>query len=183
MLYGTYKVEWKSFNNHARSLYTFSLLSLNSVFVLLFLSSRWLRARKYDLPATIKMLECAVQMRRSASKYDFYPDARKALHVEPSIFISQYPQIYCGQCKEGYPLFISKPGVLNVAGLECITTVKGILNFHWHAMVHDFGARLQAAKRENPNFQRFEVVCIIDLENLAVSNVGKRPLNIIKVSI
>jgi hypothetical protein len=143
--------------------------------------SRWLRARKYDLSAVIKMVETAVHMRRDHSKHNFYPDAKRALGVEPSIFISQYPQLYCGQCKGGYPLFISKPGVLNVSGVECITTMQGILRYHWHAMVHDFGGFLRASKKSDPNFHRFEVVCIIDLENLAVSNVGKRPMNIIKV--
>lgn len=142
---------------------------------------RWLRARKYDLAAVIKMVESAVQMRRAHSKHDFYPDAKKALGVEPSVYISQYPQLYCGHCKGGYPLFISKPGVLNVSGLECITTMEGVLRYHWHAMIHQFGENLRARKMSDPNFNRFEVVCIIDLENLAVSNVGKRPLNIIKL--
>ena len=129
------------------------------------------------------MVESAVQMRRVHSKHDFYPDAKKALGVEPSVYISQYPQLYCGHCKGGYPLFISKPGVLNVSGLECITTMDGVLRYHWHAMIHQFGENLRARKMSDPNFNRFEVVCVIDLENLAVSNVGKRPLNIIKVNL
>jgi hypothetical protein len=100
--------------------------------------------------------------------------------VEPSIYISQYPQLYCGNSKDGFPLFISKPGVLNISGIECITTIEGILRYHWYAMIHDFAARLREQKAKDPNFNRFEVVCIVDLENLAVSNVGKRPMNIIK---
>jgi len=127
------------------------------------------------------MVDEAVEMRRLPSQHDFYPDPKTALGVEPSVYIAQYPQLYCGQSKDGFPLFISKPGVLNVSGLECITTMEGILRYHWYAMIHDFGERLRAKKREDPGFQRFEVVCIIDLENLAVSSVGKRPMNIIKV--
>jgi len=142
---------------------------------------RWLRARKFELHAVIEMVEAATNMRREPAKNNFYPDPEKALGVEPSIYIAQYPQLYCGIAKEGYPLFISKPGVLNISGIECITTIEGILRYHWFAMIHDFAARLREQKSANPKFNRFEVVCIIDLENLAVSNVGKRPMNIIKV--
>ena len=170
-----------SFFNALLYLRTSLLSLLYTLFYSTIIHSRWLRARKYDLPAVISMVESAVAMRAGPSQHDFYPDPQKALGVEPSVYISQYPQLYCGHCKDGFPLFISKPGVLNVQGISCISTIEGILRYHWYAMIHEFGDRLRSQKKKDPNFKRFEVVCVIDLENLAVSNVGTRPMNIIKV--
>ena len=84
------------------------------------------------------MVEEATECRSKAAHHDFYPDPSDALGVEKSIYLAQYPQLYSGVSKQGCPVFISKPGVLNTTGLENITTLEGILNFHWWAMVRKF---------------------------------------------
>lgn len=123
----------------------------------------------------------AAEVRSGPSQHNFFPDPKKALGVEPSVYISQYPQLYSGHSKDGFPVFFSKPGVLNVQGISCISTIEGIIRYHWYAMIHEFGDRLRSQKKKNPSFNRFEVICIVDLEHLTVSNVGTRPMNIIKV--
>lgn len=142
---------------------------------------RWLRARKFHLRDTIKMVEEATECRSKAAHHDFYPDPSDALGVEKSIYLAQYPQLYSGVSKQGCPVFISKPGVLNTTGLENITTLEGILNFHWWAMIHDFGDRLRSQAANDTGFKRFETVAIIDLENLSASQISRRALNIIKL--
>lgn len=142
---------------------------------------RWLRARKFDVSRVISMVEEAVRVRASAFADGFYPDPKEALGVEPSIYISQYPQLYTGHAKTGCPLFISKPGVLNAEALACITTSEKLLRYHWYSMVHGFGAKLKERKDADPDFKRFECICIVDLEGLSVSNIGRRAMNIIKV--
>lgn len=112
--------------------------------------TRWLRARKFVFADTVKMIEEATQVRKVAKAHDFYPNAVDALGVDASLFFAQYPQLYCGVTKDGVPIFISKPGILNVDGMECITTLDGILKFHWHVMMHDFASRLLAQKAKNP---------------------------------
>jgi hypothetical protein len=111
---------------------------------------RWLRARKYVLPEAVKMVEEATLVRKTAKAKSFYPNAHDALGVDKSLFFAQYPQLYSGATKQGVPVFISKPGILNVDGMECITTLDGILKFHWHVMMHDFANRLRAQKEKNP---------------------------------
>ena len=115
---------------------------------------RWLRARKFNLQDTIKMVEEATQVRKTAKSKNFYPNPVDALGVDASLFFAQYPQLYSGATKHGVPVFISKPGILNVDGMECITTLDGILKFHWHVMMHDFANRLHAEKAKNPNFKK-----------------------------
>ena len=141
---------------------------------------RWLRARKFDVSRVLQMVEEAVRVRATAFADDFYPDAKEALGVEPSVYINQYPQLYTGHAKIGCPLFISKPGVLNAEGLACITTSENLMRYHWHSQVHGFGAKLKERKESDPNFKRFECICIVDLEGLSVSNIGRRAMNIIK---
>ena len=126
------------------------------------------------------MVEEATEERAVPRAVDYYPDAESALGVDPSIFISQYPQLYSGFSKDGCPVFYSKPGVLNIDGIECMTTIDGILKFHWHVMQHDYKKRLLQFKKDNPSFTRFECVSILDLSGLAASNLNSRTLDIIK---
>jgi len=145
-----------------------------------FCLTRWLRARKYKYDDVIQMVEEATQVRADARQQDFYPDPRAALGCEVGAFMAQYPQLYHGYAKNGCPLFISKPGVLNVDGMECITTLDGIIKFHWHAMMHDYKNRLLKHKQTYPDFNNFQCVCVIDLDNLSTSQLSSRALSIVK---
>jgi hypothetical protein len=119
---------------------------------------RWLRARKYDYELVVQMIQEATTVRQDALSKDFYPNAVDALGCDSSLFFAQYPQLYTGNAKNGVPLFISKPGVLEVDGMDCITTLDGIIKFHWHIMMHDFADRLRAAKKNDPNFKRYDTM-------------------------
>ena len=116
-----------------------------------FVLSRWLRARKFVLEDVITMVEQATECRETPRQHDFYPDAVQSLGCDSALYYAIYPQLYTGWAKNGAPLFISKPGVLNVDGMECITSLDGILKFHWHVMMHDFASRLHAQKAKNPD--------------------------------
>jgi len=142
--------------------------------------TRWLRARKYKYDDVITMVEEATECRRTPGQHGFYPDAEAALGVDPFVYIQQYPQLYSGNAKSGSPLFISKPGVLNVDGVECITTMEGIYNYHWHVMEHDYANRLIANKKARPGWTRFQCVCVLDLHGLSAAQITKRALNIIQ---
>jgi len=143
---------------------------------------RWLRARKFKLPEVLSMIQDATDCRAEPSRSNFYSDPQTALGVEPAIYLSQYPQLHCGYTKSGCPYFISKPGVLNVSGIECIATIEGIVRYHWFDMANNFLNTLRSQNIRDPvNFKRYECVCVIDLANLSASNVTKRALNIVKV--
>lgn len=122
--------------------------------------TRWLRARKFVYDDVITMVEQATECRAEAREMDFYPEPVDALGCSAALFYALYPQIYTGHAKCGAPLFISKPGILNVDGMECITTLDGIVKFHWHVMIHDFAARLRARKLEDPNFKRYARILV-----------------------
>jgi hypothetical protein len=141
---------------------------------------RWLRARKFVYAQVIQMVEEATECRKDPKNAEFFKDPSKALGCDMALYMAQFPQIYSGFDKRGIPLFFSKPGVLNIDAVDCITTLDGILKFHWHFMVHDFGDRLRSQKTDREGFCRFEAVCILDLAHLSVSQLGSRTLAIIK---
>jgi len=142
---------------------------------------RWLRARKFILNDTITMIEEATEMRRVPKRLDFFPTACDALGCRKSVYLKQYPQVCVGHCKSGHPVYFSKPGELCVNGLECVTTIQGVLNYHWHDMIHNFGGMLKKTACSKDGYKRFEFVCIIDLSGLTPAKLNKRALNIVKV--
>lgn len=142
--------------------------------------TRWLRARKYVLEDTVKMIEEATETHKSPRENDYYANPMDALGCELSLYFSQYPQLYTGKAKNGAPIFISKPGVLNVDAVECITTLDGILKFHWYVEMHDFGNLLRTEKEKNPDFKLFQCFSILDLEGLTTSQLTSKALAIIK---
>jgi len=142
---------------------------------------RWLRARKFNLGQVVEMVEQATKCRSEAKSHDFYPDHKATLGVETYIYVALYPQLYSGSDKNGCPVFYSKPGVLNVNGITCITKLNGILKYHWHAMMHDFSNRLKEQKKADPeNFTRFECTTILDLDGLSASVITKLALRIVQ---
>jgi len=73
---------------------------------------RWLRAQKFDLEATLQMIDQATQLRIEAKTHGFYPDPHDALGVEESIYKTQYPQLIYSHTMDGCPLYITRPGAL-----------------------------------------------------------------------
>lgn len=143
---------------------------------------RWLRARRFSSEDAVRAVEEAVERRRPHAVADFYPDPRSALGgAEASTFVSQYPQTYAGVSKSGSPIFLSKPGLISTGGLECLTTLEGIVRYHWHDMVHSCGSRMRECAVTNPDFKRFECFCVLDLTNLSASTVTKRALKIVNL--
>ncbi|CAB9506622.1 Phosphatidylinositol/phosphatidylcholine transfer protein [Seminavis robusta] len=142
--------------------------------------TRWLRARKFDLPETIKMIEEATECHKVPRENDYYSDPAKALGCDVALYFANYPQLYTGKSKIGAPIFISKPGVLNTDAIECITTLDGILKFHWWVEMHEFGNLLRNEKEKNDDFKLFQCFSILDLEGLTTSQLTSRALAIIK---
>jgi len=147
---------------------------------------RWLRARKFNLCDSIKMIEEAAKCTNIPRVDGFYPSSHSALGVESSTYVSQYPQMYHGHARNKCPVFYSKPGVLNVDGIECITTLKGIIKYHWYSMMHEYVHKLRdqylaSLEDSQKDFKRYECVCVLDLKHLTTAQMSKRSLNIIQL--
>ena len=121
--------------------------------------TRWLRARKFVWDDVWTMIHEATRVRATAKEANFYPNPTDALGCDAGLYFHMYPQLYYGNSKHGVPLYFSKAGVLNVDGVEQITTLDGIIKFHWYIMMHDYANRLRAQKAKDPNFKRYVKNC------------------------
>lgn len=141
---------------------------------------RWCRARKFVYDDIIKMVEEATECRKEAKTMDFYRDPKEALGCDMALYMAQFPQVYSGYAKNGVPLFFSKPAKMNVDALDAVTTLMGIIKFHWFYMMHDFGDRLRHQKVDREGFHKFECACVMDLSGLSVTQLGSRTLAVVK---
>ena len=106
---------------------------------------RWLRARKFNVTETLALIAKAVALRAEPSKHHYYPEER----ARSSTIIQLFPQMYTGTVARNNALiYVSKPGQINVEGMECFTDLDGIVRFHWYIMHHDFGSRLRAQQKQ-----------------------------------
>ena len=127
------------------------------------------------------MVEKATECTSQPRKHNFYPSSSQALGCDTFLYIKQYPQVYYGHAKNGCPVFYSKPALLNIQAVECLTSLKNLVNFHWNAMMHEFVRKLDDQyKLSNETFKRYECVCILDLKHLTAAQLSKRPLKLIK---
>lgn len=140
---------------------------------------RWLRARKFDLKKVIQMVEEATELRSEAAKEGFYPDGSKALGVEKSIYYALYPELFAGYTKHGYPFYITKAGKAELKAIMCITSMKNLIEFHWHCMAHSLGGQMRRRAMKDKSFKRFEACSIVDLEGLSIMN-AMEALNVLK---
>mmetsp|Transcript_5999 Transcript_5999/g.8016 ORF Transcript_5999/g.8016 Transcript_5999/m.8016 type:complete len:434 (-) Transcript_5999:197-1498(-) len=142
---------------------------------------RWLRARKFDVEETLVLIDDGIAERKEAVKHDFYTDPNAAIGAPFSSYIELYPQLYHGHAKNGCPLFISKPGLINIHAVDCITTLNGLIKLHWHVMHHDFRKRLLEQKASmGRSFTKFACFCILDLDGLSTSSITRKVMEIIK---
>mmetsp|Transcript_8198 Transcript_8198/g.8991 ORF Transcript_8198/g.8991 Transcript_8198/m.8991 type:complete len:477 (+) Transcript_8198:57-1487(+) len=141
---------------------------------------RWLRARKFVLKDAIAMVEQATELRIEPKRVKFYENAISALGVEEAVFKTQYPQVFAGHAKNSCPLFVSKPGKIDMTGLNCITSIENMHKYQWHSMIYGAGAEYRARQSADPNFERFQSAAILDLDGLGVSTITGSVMDMIK---
>uniref|UniRef100_A0A7S3Q6Q1 CRAL-TRIO domain-containing protein n=1 Tax=Chaetoceros debilis TaxID=122233 RepID=A0A7S3Q6Q1_9STRA len=142
---------------------------------------RWLRARKFILSDTIKMVKEAMECSAGARTHNFYPCPDKALCVERSLYIKNFPQVYYGHAKNGCPVYISQPGLFNAEKIMTLTNVSSIINYHWYAQMYEFSKKLDEMRlSQNGGFKRYECVCIIDLARLTSKQLNKTAISVAK---
>lgn len=142
--------------------------------------TRWLRARKFVLDDVMKMVEEASKVMAEPKANNFYIDPSEALGCPQAVYDAQYPQVYSGFAKNGSPVFFSKVGVVNITAIECVSTIPDIVKYHWYVQIHDFGKRLRAKKKEDPNFNRFECLSILDCDHLTMAQLTSYVMRLIK---
>jgi hypothetical protein len=136
---------------------------------------RWLRARKFDVEKTKEMIREAAEKRAEPQRHAYWRDASEALGIPPSVYVSMFPQVYCGFAKNGCPVFVSRPAVINVDEMNTCLSLDNIVRFHWSEMEHTLPEKfIQTTPAA------YQCLTIIDLRGLAMSQINKRTLRVVK---
>ncbi|KAK1745950.1 CRAL/TRIO domain-containing protein [Skeletonema marinoi] len=142
---------------------------------------RWLRARKFDVDAVFEMLDEAKEHYEKAKKHDFYPNLEESLGFSRDVFLSQYPEVYSGNARNGCPVMYTKLGSIQPEGIKCLVLVEDADRFFWNGNMHGYTDRLEEGRRINPNFLRTENITVYDLEGVSRSQVNSDTLDMVKV--
>lgn len=96
---------------------------------------RYLRYCNFNVPNVFKFMDTRMEIWEIAKKNDFYPDA--GFRAPLSVFLSQFPSVYKGFAKDGYPVCYLENGKISVEGVSCITDLDKVPNFIWYTLMHE----------------------------------------------
>lgn len=116
---------------------------------------RFLRERNFHLKDVWKHMDKHVAAWEAAAQHDFYPNVEAATGAPLSVLLTQFPSLYYGNSKEGYPCCYFSAGKLSPEGVECITDGDRLANTVWYNLMHDLKySKFPEAKKRNPHFLR-----------------------------
>ncbi|KAJ7585061.1 CRAL-TRIO domain-containing protein [Mycena floridula] len=127
---------------------------------------RFLRARKFDLPAAKAMLLAAEEWRKTFGVDNII----KTFNFKENTEVSKYyPQYYHKTDKDGRPIYIQRLGLLDVNALYKLTTQERQLQSLVYEYEKCFAERLPASSKVCGH--PVETFCsILDLKNVSLSN-------------
>ena len=134
---------------------------------------RYLRARKFEVDATIQMMRDRSELWRDGASSNFYPEFRDAIgnaSVPESVFVSQLHLVLGNVTKTGCPVMYFSAGRVRADGLECLAPFDIIPNYVWHLIVHKLPTHIQHLMDTN-NLKT------IPIELLVVANLDGISLN------
>jgi hypothetical protein len=111
----------KSFKEELKkrdAIYTDIVSSFSSVEKEAYALCRFLRARKFNVPAVFALLDQAKEGFAKAQENSFYPDLEEALGWPKCVFLSQYPAVFGGNARNGCPVLYLRAGAIRPEGVK-----------------------------------------------------------------
>lgn len=117
---------------------------------------RYLRLYHFNVKKVFQHMDKSADLWTEARKHDFYPTIADAVHAPASVLLTQFPSLYYGLSKKGYPCCYFNAGALSAEGIECVTDASNLANFIWHTMMHYMKKnKFPEAKKRHPDFIRY----------------------------
>jgi hypothetical protein len=96
---------------------------------------RFLRARKFDVPRALALLSEAVRTRNEHRPWDVIAmGAERATGCNLILIKAFYPHAAYGFDRFNRPVFYERTGIVNATALATITTMDGLIKYHWISM-------------------------------------------------
>jgi len=121
---------------------------------------RFLRNANFNPNRAFKYMDEHVEDWQEAKKKNFYPDANVGCPL--SVLLTQFPSLYAGFAKDGFPVCYFHSGSLSIEGIECVTDLDRLPYFIWYTMMHDIRKIYAEAIARNPSLGR----CVVLLDYL-----------------
>jgi hypothetical protein len=117
--------------------------------------SRYLRLYHFNVKKVFQHMDKSADLWTEARKHNFYPTISDAVHAPASVLLTQFPSLYYGLSKKGFPCCYFNAGALSAEGIECVTDPANLANFIWHTMMHYMKKdKFPEAKKKHPEFMR-----------------------------
>lgn len=116
---------------------------------------RYLRFCNFNVPRVFKYMDEHVEKWEIAKANDFYPTIWEAVGAPVNVLLTQFPSVYSGYSRDGYPVCYFNSGSVNVEGIECICDTATLPNFIWYTMMHDVKDIFAKVQAIHPEFNRY----------------------------
>jgi len=132
---------------------------------------RFLRARNFNVDQTFEMMSEHIDIWREASINNFYPDMANDIGLRMSDLLTQYPFLYMGNGRQGFPVCYLEAGKMSIDGVLCMATLKQMQKVQWHITTYTTKRHFEMwRERDGESFvPRLEQITIINLEGLSRS--------------
>lgn len=116
---------------------------------------RYLRLYNFNVKKVLHHMDSHAAKWKQAATHDFYPDVFDAVGAPLSVLLTQFPFLYYGLSKKGFPCCYFNAEALSVEGVECVTDCDHLANVIWHNMMYDLKYnKFPEAKKRHPDFNR-----------------------------
>lgn len=131
---------------------------------------RFLRFCNFHVEKTFHYMDRHTSKWEEAAKCDFYPDSQKAVGAPMSVLLTQFPSLYFGNARAGYPVCYFRAENLSEEGIECITNLDRLPNVIWFSVMNHLRHKMYPKAQEiDPSFVRY--VSILCLPHVLLSSV------------
>jgi hypothetical protein len=107
---------------------------------------RYLRYCNFHVDRIFAYMDQHTNRWNAAKGHDFYPNIYEAVGAPLSVLLTQFPSLYMGYAKDGYPCCYFDSGGLSLEGVECVTDLERIPNYIWVSFLCRMEVSLQIKK-------------------------------------
>lgn len=133
---------------------------------------RYLRARDFDIDATLQMIDGYMPRWKEGREHNFYPDfyAVSNHRGDESALLSQYPLVIGGLAKNGCLILYFTVKQLSLDGIECVMNLDRIGPYMWFLVLQKYVNEVQKRKKDDQavNIRPVQVTVVVDLDGLQI---------------
>ena len=131
---------------------------------------RYLRAREFDIEATLKMIDGYIPRWKEGREHNFYPDFNAVTNHngDESALLSQFPLVIGGLAKNGCLILYFTVKHLSLDGTECVANLDKIGPYMWYLVLQKYVNEVQKRQADDPTvkIRPVQVLVVADLDGL-----------------